>query len=175
MISFNPVYILLLSKSIPFLQLIFFERFLVLTLFDNFLPNIFLQLCIYTSFWYFLAICILTLLKTSWYLLKNLQHEWMFWCQKPFKFWLSKRDRCFSSTIWQKKCIINQEVVLSLLFTLLTLSQGANGMKMVGLNTSVLELQQRLFEDFGGGLLTLDPGFCSYFRGKQQANLQGVV
>ena len=33
------------------------------------------------------------------------------------------------------------------------------------------ELQRRIFKDLGGGPLILDPWFCSYFRGKQQANL----
>ena len=36
------------------------------------------------------------------------------------------------------------------------------------------ELQRRFFEDIGGGPLILDPWFCSYFRGKRQANLHGV-
>ena len=37
------------------------------------------------------------------------------------------------------------------------------------------ELQRRFFEDFGGGLLILDPWFCIYFPGKQKANLHRVV
>ena len=37
------------------------------------------------------------------------------------------------------------------------------------------ELQWRFFEDIGGGPLILDPWFCSYFGGKQQANLHGVM
>ena len=37
-----------------------------------------------------------------------------------------------------------------------------------------IELQRRIFEDLWGGPLILDPWFCSYFRGKSQANLHGV-
>ena len=36
-------------------------------------------------------------------------------------------------------------------------------------------LQQRFNEDFGGGLLILDPGFFSDFQGKRQTNLHGIV
>ena len=41
--------------------------------------------------------------------------------------------------------------------------------------TPETELQRRFFEDLGGGPLILDPWFCSYFRGKRQADLHGVV
>ena len=37
------------------------------------------------------------------------------------------------------------------------------------------ELQQRFFKDFGGEPLILDPWFSSYFQGKQQTNLHGIV
>ena len=37
------------------------------------------------------------------------------------------------------------------------------------------ELQRRFLEDLGGGPLILYPWFCSYFWGKRQANLHGIV
>ena len=43
------------------------------------------------------------------------------------------------------------------------------------LKSSESELQWRFFKNFGGGLLILDPWFCSYFQGKRLANFHGVV
>ena len=69
--------------------------------------------------------------------------------------------------------------LLLLVYPLLTLVQ-------VSLVNKILLRMQRFFKDFGGELykgsiimglggLILIPLFCSYFRGKPQANLHGIL